>query len=131
VLVETTRNGYPRLAAFQSSESNFALYRGFSYLHSRVLLDLQDELTGLERELDEIDIYEEDESRLTCRENDVREGARELQDGSLAASGMRSRRQVMTEIKQKLFEYGRVLFSQNLLDMSLLTRSCRQASYQS
>jgi len=47
---------YPRLAAFQSSEASWSIYRGFSYLHARVILELQEELRALEQELDEIDI---------------------------------------------------------------------------
>jgi hypothetical protein len=55
--------GYPRLAAFQSSESNFSLYRSFSYLHSRILLDLQDEIRSLEEELDQFDEFEVEEPK--------------------------------------------------------------------
>ncbi|KAF2184620.1 hypothetical protein K469DRAFT_750803 [Zopfia rhizophila CBS 207.26] len=54
--LEETPKGYPRLATFlQSSEANFSLYRSFSYLHSRILLTLQEEISSLERELDELD----------------------------------------------------------------------------
>jgi hypothetical protein len=47
--------GYPRLAAFQSSDESFLLYRKFGYLQSRVLLDKQDQLRLLEKELHELD----------------------------------------------------------------------------
>lgn len=72
--LEDTPNGFPRLAAFQSSEANFALYRSFSYLHSRVLLDLQDEITELEKELDDFDLDDEDENPLCLisRSTDIR-----------------------------------------------------------
>ncbi|KAJ8118034.1 hypothetical protein OPT61_g911 [Boeremia exigua] len=59
--LENTPNGFPRLAAFQVIEPNHSIYRGFAYLHSRVLLELQDELTELELELDECDWDEYDE----------------------------------------------------------------------
>jgi hypothetical protein len=101
--VEDTPNGYPRLAAFQASESNFALYRGFSYLHSRVLLDMQDELTALEKELDELDDFEENPLRLKSRTEDIQESQNDDEpDG-------RTRRQVLAEIKTKLTEYGRFI----------------------
>lgn len=98
--MEGTPNGFPRLAAFHASEANFSLYRSFSYLHSRVLLDLQDEITSLERELDEIDLddSEVDPDRLRSRELDVDRAADE---GTL-----RNRRVILREIKEKLIEYG-------------------------
>jgi hypothetical protein len=102
--VEATPNGFPRLAAFQSSEANFALYRSFSYLHSRVLLDLQDEITSLERELDDIDEDDEceDPDRLRSREID--------EERSKNEGGRRNRRVVLREIKAKLMEYGELKF---------------------
>jgi hypothetical protein len=98
--VDETPNGFPRLAAFQSSEANFSLYRSFSYLHSRVLLDLQDEITTLERELDDIDLDDADEypDRLRSRELDVDRAANE--------GTTRNRRVILREIKDKLMEYG-------------------------
>lgn len=53
--VQNYQRGYPMLAAFQSSESSFSIYRSFDYLHSRVILDLQDELRNLEEGLSELD----------------------------------------------------------------------------
>jgi hypothetical protein len=102
--VEATPNGFPRLAAFQSSEANFSLYRSFSYLHSRVLLDLQDEITSLERELDELDLDDADAEpdRLRSRELDVDRASRE--------GTSRNRRVILREIKGKLMEYGMLPF---------------------
>jgi hypothetical protein len=102
--VEETPNGFPRLAAFQSSEANFSLYRSFSYLHSRVLLDLQDEITALEAELDDIDWrdHDEDEDRLKSRDFDVRQ-----------PDDTRNRRVILREIKAKLMEYGTFLLSRS------------------
>lgn len=71
--------GYPHLAAFQSSESSFSIYRSFDYLHSRVILDLQDELRVLEEglsELDEADSSAEDSRRklrVASRTADLRQ----------------------------------------------------------
>jgi hypothetical protein len=98
--VENTPNGFPRLAAFQSSEANFSLYRSFSYLHSRVLLDLQDEITTLEKELDEVDWddFDDDPDRLRSREIDVSKAGNE--------SNTRNRRVILDEIRTKLLQYG-------------------------
>lgn len=98
--MEGTPNGFPRLAAFQASDTNFALYRSFSYLHSRVLLDLQDEITSLEAELDEIDLEDsfEDQRRLMSRDYDASQPHGE--------GAPRSRRVILREIKTKLLEYG-------------------------
>lgn len=48
-------DGYANLAAFQSSDEYFAVYRRFGYLQSRLLLDKQDQLRILENELDALD----------------------------------------------------------------------------
>jgi hypothetical protein len=113
--VEATPNGFPRLAAFQSSEANFSLYRSFSYLHSRVLLDLQDEITSLERELDEIDLddLDADPDRLRSRELDVDRASRE--------GSSRNRRVILREIKTKLMEYGTSDPSPTMLDIDLIS----------
>ncbi|KAF2466510.1 uncharacterized protein BDR25DRAFT_237165 [Lindgomyces ingoldianus] len=108
--LENTPNGFPRLAAFQSSEANFSLYRSFSYLHSRVLLDLQDEITTLEKELDEVDWddFDEEPDRLRSREIDVTKAAGE--------GDARNRRVILREIKNKLMEYDDVLIKARSLE---------------
>ncbi|KAH7072412.1 hypothetical protein FB567DRAFT_633313 [Paraphoma chrysanthemicola] len=68
--------GYPRLAAFQSSKPKWSMYRGFGYLHSRVILNMQDEIGCLEDELitlDEDD-YEQQCHVLMSREYDLEHG---------------------------------------------------------
>jgi hypothetical protein len=55
--------GYPSLAAFQSSDEGFSIYRRYSYLQSRLLLEKQDQLRELEDRLDAHD--EQDASRYT------------------------------------------------------------------
>lgn len=47
--------GYPLQAAFQSSEPSVSIYRGFGYLHSRVILELQEQLRELEECLKDLD----------------------------------------------------------------------------
>ncbi|KAI9658412.1 MAG: hypothetical protein M1821_002545 [Bathelium mastoideum] len=101
--------GYPRLATLQTSTPNFSLYRGFSYLHGRVLLDLQDEVTVLERELDRFDDEDKEGSSiqkrtLRSRKFDIRESDRQWQ-----VTGIRTRRHVLREIRAKLAEYDDVL----------------------
>lgn len=107
--LEGTPNGFPRLAAFQSSEPNFSLYRSFSYLHSRVLLDLQDEITCLEKELDEIDWddHDEDSNRLKSRDFDICQPT---------GDGARNRRIILGEIKSKLMEYDEVLIKARTIE---------------
>ncbi|PSN62495.1 hypothetical protein BS50DRAFT_603216 [Corynespora cassiicola Philippines] len=101
--LEDTPNGFPRLAAFQASETNFSLYRSFSYLHARVLLDLQDEIACLERKLDRIDWedFETDPGRLQSRALDEARARRE--------GDAQNRRKILREIKTKLLEYDEVL----------------------
>jgi hypothetical protein len=100
LLVKETAAGFPRLATFQAADPSYSMYRGFAYLHSRLLLDLQDELTALEAELEEVDWDDHDfnPGRLRSREIDV-EVARQEGD-------VRNRRYLLVEIKTKLTEYG-------------------------
>lgn len=49
------KRGYPNLAAFNSSDEDFAIYRRFGYLQARLLLDKQDQLRLLEEQLDRYD----------------------------------------------------------------------------
>ncbi|KAF2180528.1 hypothetical protein K469DRAFT_692727 [Zopfia rhizophila CBS 207.26] len=96
--------GYPRLAAFESSESSFSLYRGFSYLHSRVILELQDELRCLEanlQDLDEMDDINGQGRRLMSRAMDLRQAKKE---------GVTSKRaQLIGAIREKLVLYDEIL----------------------
>ncbi|KAI1478292.1 hypothetical protein F4774DRAFT_411148 [Daldinia eschscholtzii] len=47
--------GYPRLAALATLDKEYLIVRRFSYLHARVLLDLQDRLQAYERDLNQRD----------------------------------------------------------------------------
>lgn len=96
--MENCPEGYPRLAAFLSSEQNFSIYRGFTYLHARVLLGLQDQIVALERELDKKDQLDKNngfEDRLQSRARD------EIED-----TDTRSRLRILNDIRSKLGEYG-------------------------
>ncbi|KAL9121411.1 MAG: hypothetical protein Q9187_002037 [Circinaria calcarea] len=95
--VEECPEGYPRLAAFLSSEHNFSIYRGFTYLHARVLLGLQDQIAALERELDKKDQLDTNNGfgdRLYSRARD------EIED-----TDTRSRLKILNDIRSKLGEY--------------------------
>ena len=98
-IVEECPAGYPRLAAFLDSDANFMLFRRFGFLHARVLLNKQDELRVLEKDLDEVDRADavEDPELLECRERDIRH----------QPTGRRKSRQgLLQEIEKKLSEYG-------------------------
>lgn len=53
--VDDYPEGYPKLAAFLSSDPGFPVYRGFGLLLHRLLLYLQHELSKLEQRLNELD----------------------------------------------------------------------------
>jgi len=92
--------GYPRSAAFLSSEHNFSLYRGFGYLHSRVLLGLQDRIVALERELDKkdhMDVLNGLGDHLCSRAKDECETEPD--------SNERSRIEILEDIRKLLEEY--------------------------
>ncbi|KAF7682149.1 hypothetical protein GT037_001125 [Alternaria burnsii] len=72
--LEDYPEGYPRQAAFQSSEPSWSIYRGFNYLHSRVILELQDELRCLEKGLTDMDLIDSkngNEKPLRSRSGDL------------------------------------------------------------
>lgn len=103
--MEECPRGYPRLATFLSSETSFSLYRGFSYAHSRVLLDLQAQITQLERELDRLDLFdsqngEDEELRLQSRATDILKPR---------TDGLRPRKDILRDLQGKLGEYDELL----------------------
>ncbi|KAF2827613.1 hypothetical protein CC86DRAFT_369704 [Ophiobolus disseminans] len=108
--LENTPNGFPRLAAFQSSDINFSLYRSFRYLHSRVLLDLQDEITSLEKQLDYMDEedHEDDPARLQSRYVDI---DRAVRDGRSP-----NRPEILRKIRAKLLDYDEILIKARQLE---------------
>jgi hypothetical protein len=61
--------GYPLQSAFQSSKPTFSIYRAFDYLHSRVILELQDQLRELEAELGKLD-------KKHSKSKDIKQNAR-------------------------------------------------------
>jgi hypothetical protein len=96
--VEDYPEGYPRQAAFQASEPSWSIYRGFGYLHSRLILDLQDELRCLEENLEEIDSENEENDRVRSRKDDLKHA---LQEGIESP-----RARLMERLHDKLMKYG-------------------------
>jgi hypothetical protein len=96
--------GYPQLATFQTMTSDFSVYRGFHYLHARVLLEIQNEVAVLERELDYLD--REDREGDLARQRTLRSRAMDMR-AAKKQQGARTRRDVLKEIRAKLLEYGK------------------------
>jgi hypothetical protein len=106
-IVEECPNGYPRLAAFNASEQNFMLYRGFSCIHARLLLNLQTGIQMLERELDEIDRFHDtianEKTRLRSWDLDRAVCKREQRDGD------RTRADILEDLRVKVTQYDELL----------------------
>lgn len=101
--MEECTEGYSRTAAFLSSEPNFSIYRSFNYLSSRVLLNLQDEIVVLERELLTLDKTQQingEHERLKSRRKDIRMSRQEVS---------RDRQTILSEIQSKLKVYNEAL----------------------
>lgn len=103
--VEECPKGYPRLAAFLSSESSFSLYRSFSYAHSRVLLDLQAQVAQLERELDRLDLLDSQNGD----DGNLRLSSKARDDRGPRDDDQRPRAEVLRELREKLSEYDEML----------------------
>jgi hypothetical protein len=89
-----------------ASEPNFSVYRGFSYLHSRILLELQAEIAALEQELDLLDDIDSkpeggQQRRLKSRQFDSKKPRPD--------DGYRSRQEIFAELRLKLLEYDELL----------------------
>ncbi|KXS97531.1 hypothetical protein AC578_4595 [Pseudocercospora eumusae] len=126
--LDQTPKGYAAIAAFQSSDRNFLQYRGFGYLHGRVLSDLQYGIERLEEELDRLDQYDKEpcRRRLQCMEDD-RDMA--VEDTSMAdyADDDRIGRQrpaVLLELREKLLEYDGFLLKTK--EMATLQRPAKR-----
>lgn len=100
------------MATFLSSEDCFAQYRGFNYLHSRVLLDLQSNIAKLEKELNELDEIDDKTGAGRRRLRDRVFDQRSKRDPEL---GFRNRADVLNDIRIKLVEYDELLIkAQNI-----------------
>ena len=97
VVVEHCPEGYPRLAALLDSDEKFSLYRKFGFLQARLLLNKQDELRELEKDLDRLDQVdqEKDPGLLKSREKDDATNGR--------------RKKLLYDIEGKFKEYGHLI----------------------
>ncbi|KAI7200889.1 hypothetical protein KC343_g8989 [Hortaea werneckii] len=102
--------GYSQVATFQCSDPNFLQYRGFKYLHSRLLSHMQYEIQQLEDELDRLDdwdrIHGDREKRLVCLENDVLYQRCDQFPEEFQLEFERPRPEAFAELKRKLLEYA-------------------------
>jgi len=100
--VDDYPQGYPRLAALLNSDPNFPVYRRFGTLHHRVILHRQQELTKLERRLNELDKKDANDHphRLQSLQWDHDDGVALNQESS-------EREQLIDEIDERLKHYGR------------------------
>lgn len=87
--------GYPRAAGFQSSESSFSIYRSYNYLHSRVILSLQNEIGELETQLERLDDADDNE-----------EDSHKLKSGRKAGT---DRAELLNKIREKLIQYDEIM----------------------
>jgi hypothetical protein len=112
IAVEDYPHGYPQQAAFQSSESSFSIYRGFNYLHSRVILEMQDELRCLEDNLQDLDAMDNNPRRkrcLTSRAWDLKQAKRDrkpFSDRATLLSTIRNKLSIYDEILMKARDIG-------------------------
>lgn len=87
--------GYGKLAAFESCDPDFRIYRKFDWLRNNALLYLQDELVELEEDLEALNSYD-------FTEKPIRLVSRRQNDGP---DGL-ERRELLKKIREKLAEYG-------------------------
>jgi hypothetical protein len=100
-LVNEYPRGYPRFAAWASSDPNFRVFRRFNTLRVRLILLKQQEIARLEAQLDELDEIDNNSNHgygITSIHDDAHE--QESQHSVL-----------LKLINEKLEQYGKHLFS--------------------
>ena len=101
--MEDFPNGFPKVARFLDSDDSFGMYRKFGTLHSRLLLNKQDEVSKMEAKLeamDKMDNENDDGKRyLMSRELDV-------DRPEFPEFWGESRVQLMERLEKKILEYG-------------------------
>lgn len=89
--------GYPRLAAFVNSDENFQIYRRFGFLQARTLLDIQNELGLLEKELDKLD------------RSETYDFFGRTYKGALDTARPDRRPRILADLEKKLLDYSKIL----------------------
>ncbi|KAM0817177.1 hypothetical protein AB5N19_02980 [Seiridium cardinale] len=117
--LDCRERSYRTLATFLDSDENFMLYRRFGYLHSRMLLRLQDKLRVLESILDDHD--DEDASEETHKRLLM---SRDLDEAACKTllkqePAVQTRTQILDEIEVVLGKYDAwVLRAQQMVSLN-------------
>ncbi|KAE8443798.1 hypothetical protein EG329_001392 [Mollisiaceae sp. DMI_Dod_QoI] len=108
--LERCGDGYPYLAAFLDSDENFMIYRRFGFLHARLLLQKQDELRIMEKELDRMDRRDKSHNlkALQCRLEDVE------QQGQVGET----RQSLLSRMESTILRYDELLLNAQQLAAS-------------
>ncbi|KAK5137338.1 hypothetical protein LTR08_008915 [Meristemomyces frigidus] len=104
--------GYSKVATFQSSDRSFLQYRGFAYLHCRVLSGLQNGIERLEQNLDELDKWDVAHGgarKLKNQDKDESLSSKDLAAGFYERHVKQTRPEILVELKAKLLEYDELL----------------------
>lgn len=100
-VVEDSPRGFPYVASYLDSEDTFAVFRRFGWVHTRLLLNKQDELRALESDLRAIDKMDGDNvSSSKYLQSRTKDNARQLPPGRT------SRQQLLDTLEKKTLEYG-------------------------
>jgi hypothetical protein len=99
--VDEYPEGFPQLAALISCDDDLAMHRSFKYCHNRVLLQLEVQITELEKDLFELDKKDnadpDMEYRLKTTEHEQGWNTEQLE--------------LFEKLKAKLKEYGELTFT--------------------
>ena len=103
VPVEDYPTGYPKLSCFLDSDDAFMVYKRFGSVFSRLLLNKQDEISGMEAKLhgmDKMDDTETNRQYLMSRALDVG------RDEVPKAWRGETRPKLLKKLEKKTLEYG-------------------------
>ena len=96
-IVDDATEGFPRLAALLNSNDSFTIFRGFGQCHARILVQLQVEITQLEKELQKLDKSDLEKEELEYR----------LRVTGYEEEGCNTtKKELFSELRAKLIEYG-------------------------
>lgn len=87
--------GYRGFSAFLASDNDFLIFRRFGTLTARILLLLQDEITVLEEELEELEALHSSPSSA------------DIHNGSFRQEGLPGRTKILSGIRLKILQYSK------------------------